>query len=242
MSIRRDAADQSGFTMLEVLIATMLMVTILLALATVTAQWMPNWNRGMARVQQLERLGIGIDRIVADLAAAQFIPLNGAATSPVFDGAPLSATFVRTVVGLNARPGLELVRLIERADRQGLALVRESRSFAPGNAGEGGQFGNPVVLLRAPYRITFSYAGRDRDWQPQWRDAKELPSLIRISVRDAASDRQAAASTIAAVQVNAAAVCVTAKDISQCLATGAINDVPSTEARAPESAPAGGNN
>ena len=53
------------------------------ALATVTSQWLPNWNRGMARVQRAERLAMGLDRIVADLSVAEMLPINGDAKTPL---------------------------------------------------------------------------------------------------------------------------------------------------------------
>ena len=87
------------------LIATLLMTVILAALATVTAQWLPNWNRGLDRVQRTERLALGLDRIAADLSAAEMIPTNVATSLPVFDGGELAVTFVRTAIGPNAGPG-----------------------------------------------------------------------------------------------------------------------------------------
>ena len=60
---RRARTGEAGFTLIEVLVATLLMTVILAALATVTAQWLPNWNRGMARVQRAERLAIGLEQI-----------------------------------------------------------------------------------------------------------------------------------------------------------------------------------
>lgn len=213
-------AGQSGFTLIEMLIATMLTGIIFVALATVTAQWMPNWNRGMAALQQIDRLSAGLDRVANDIAAAEFVPLNGAVRSPLFVGEALSVTFVRTAIGPNARPGLEFVRLAERADQQGLALVRERADFRPSAAGGPIAFGDRVVLVRSPYRISFSYAGRDHVWQPVWQDALELPSEVRISVRDAVSDRILPVSPVVAIQVEARADCVGAKNVSQCLAGG----------------------
>ena len=122
---RRSLSDDSGFTLLEVMLATLLMTVILAALGTVTAQWLPNWNRGIARVQQAERLATGLDRIVADLSVAEQMTVNGDARAPLFDGAELSVTFLRTALGPSTRPGLEFIRLVEKADAQGLALVRE---------------------------------------------------------------------------------------------------------------------
>src|SRR3981081_910927 len=128
--LRRALADEAGFTLIEVLMATLLMTVILAALATVTSQWLPNRNRGMTRVQRAERLALGLDRIVADLSVAEMIPISGDARTPLFEGLELAVTFVRTAVGPNARPGLEIVRLVEKADSQGLAMVRERAPFA----------------------------------------------------------------------------------------------------------------
>src|ERR1700709_1723684 len=95
---RGAASGEAGFTLIEVLMATLLMTVILAALATVTAQWLPNWNRGMARVEGAGRLAIGLRRALADLSVVEMIPLNGDAKRPLFEGSELSVTFVRTAV------------------------------------------------------------------------------------------------------------------------------------------------
>jgi general secretion pathway protein J len=214
---RRAPASDAGFTLIEVLIATLLMTVILAALATVTAQWLPNWNRGMARVQRAERLALGIDRVVADLAAAEMMPINGTARLPLFEGSELAVTFVRTAVGPNTRPGLEIIRFIEKADAQGLAMVRERAPFMPMPADAQIRFTDQVVLIRSPFRVTFSYAGPDQVWQPTWRGQAELPDLIRITVRDGATGQVLAVSSAAMVHVNAWAECARAKNPSACL-------------------------
>src|SRR5436190_14068418 len=86
----------AGFTLVEALLATALMGVILAAIGTVTAQWLPNWNRGFARVQSSETLAAGLERIVADLAAAEFVTAGAGIRQPVFDGTELSVTFLRT--------------------------------------------------------------------------------------------------------------------------------------------------
>ena len=83
---RRSGPVKAGFTLIEVLMATLLMTVILAALATVTAQWLPNWNRGMARVQRAERLAIGLERSLADLSVAEMIPSGGDTKRPLFEG------------------------------------------------------------------------------------------------------------------------------------------------------------
>jgi len=220
MSARTRQARIAGFTLVEALLATALMGAILAAIGTVTAQWLPNWNRGFTRVQASETLAVGLERIVADLAAAEFITANANIRQPVFDGTELSVTFLRTALGPNTRPGLELVRIMEIGGDKGLMTVRTRARFMPmGRDGIKVQLptGDPVVLVRAPYRVTFSYAGVDRVWRPVWRGEGQLPAAIRIQLRDATTDRTLTVSTATLVHADMPAECVLAEVIADCL-------------------------
>jgi general secretion pathway protein J len=218
MTARRSTI--AGFTLVEALLATALMGVILAAIATVTAQWLPNWNRGFERVQRTELLAVGLERIVADLASAEFVTAGHPNLPPVFDGTELSVTFLRTALGPNTRPGLELVRIAEAGTERGLSLVRSRARFLPmgrdGAAAQGAP-ADPVVLLRAPYRVTFSYSGTDRVWKPVWRGERLLPKAIRVQVRDVATDRTLAVSTATLVRADMPADCVFAEVIADCL-------------------------
>jgi general secretion pathway protein J len=217
---KRDRVAIAGFTLIETLIATVLMVAILAALATVTAQWLPNWNRGFVRVQRTELLSLGIERAVADLAAAQYVPAHYATRKPLFEGRELSVTFVRAAIGPNSPPGLEIVRLAEAADARGLALVRTEMPFTPVDPTVGidlHRLGDPVVLARAPFRLSFAYAGVDRIWKSTWIDAGELPTAVRVTVRNAASGRTLSVSTAALVHVTVSAACLRVKSSTNCV-------------------------
>lgn len=222
-----------GFTLVEALLATALMGVILAALATVTSQWLPNWNRGFARVQRSEQLALGIERVVADLAAAEFVRPGREIPQPLFDGAQLSVTFVRTALGPNTRSGLEIVRIAETASDRGPILVRTRAPFVPIVSGVNDKdqpnFADPVVLVRAPHRISFAYAGPDRVWRDVWRGAPQLPTAVRVTVRDGASQRTLSVSTASMVHVELPAACVLTKSIGECLGQ--------PPAAAPEGAP-----
>jgi general secretion pathway protein J len=211
---------RAGFTLVEALLATALMGAILAAIATVTAQWLPNWNRGFARVQSADLLAAGLERIIADIAAAEAVTAGANIRQPVFDGGELSVTFLRTAVGPNTRGGLELVRIAETTTENGLALVRARARFQPiSRDGVETQASpsDPVVLVRAPYRVTFSYAGPDRVWRPVWRGEAQLPSAIRVQVRDGVSQRLLSASTATLVHAELPADCVLAEVVNDCL-------------------------
>lgn len=201
---RRSLRANSGFTMIEATAALALTAVIVLTLSTIAGQWMPNWRRSFVATQRAGMLELGLERIVADLAAAEFVTAGADLSAPLFDGQPLSVTFVRSSIGPNAAPRLEIVRLAETIDARGFALVRTSAPFAPtAPSAPPYDFDNPVVLARAPFRIAFAYAGPDRRWVDAWRGVDRLPNAVRITVRDAASERVLAAST--AVQLNVAA-------------------------------------
>jgi len=217
---RKSRRNTAGFTLIEALIATALMGAILAAIATVTAQWLPNWNRGMANVQRAENLALGLERLTADVAAAEFIPGGREFLLPVFDGTELSMTFVRSALGPNTRSGLELIRVAEVGTDRGPNLVRSRARYVPvtiDTANDQPNFADPVVLMRAPFRVTFAYAGRDRVWRNTWRGENELPKAVRIQVRDATNDRLLAVSTSTLVHAEMPADCVLAEVIADCL-------------------------
>jgi general secretion pathway protein J len=224
--MRRVRAQRSnaGFTMIEMLVVVALMGIIMGALATVTAQWLPTWNRGLLRVQRNEQVAIALERLVADLSAAEYVSANREA-GPLFEGGELAVTFVRTAVGPNTRPGLEIVRIAETADALGRVLVRMRAPFAPLPIGDPSldhvRFADPVVLVRAPLRVTFAYPREGGGWTSTWRAQTwpgltpsatsaaqpqiKLPPAIRFTVRDAVSERVLAVSTATRVHIELAA-------------------------------------
>jgi general secretion pathway protein J len=220
-SRRKRHVAVSGFTLIEALVATALMGVILAALASITAQWLPNWNRGIARAQRSELVSIALDRLVADLEASEFISPNRDTKAPLFDGSEFSVTLVRSAIGPNSRPGLEIVRIAETTDKNGKVLVRSIRPFVPFGLSTTSvdqlEFANPVALLRAPYRVSFAYAGHDGVWKNIWRNSNELPAAVRLTVRDAASERTLSISTTALIHVDTPAACVGGKNKGDCI-------------------------
>jgi general secretion pathway protein J len=204
MSCGRDRAhqDEAGFTLFEALVAVALMGLILGALATVTAQWLPAWNRGLLRTQRNEQVAIALDRLVTDLSAADYVSLGGERDMPLFQGAKFAVTFVRSAVGPNGRSGLEIIRIAEIRDSLGPALVRMRAPFVPfGDAPlDAIPFAEPVVLLRAPFRISLAYAGTDGVWADNWPLSGMLPTTVRFDIRD--SERDQIISTAARTRVD----------------------------------------
>jgi hypothetical protein len=116
---------------------------------------------GFDRIQRSESVSIALDRISADIGASEYMRPNRQTKNVLFSGSESSLTFVRASLGPNASRGLDVVRIAEAADRDGSVLTRSHAAFMPGAETEP-NFADPVVLLRAPYRVSFSYADRER--------------------------------------------------------------------------------
>jgi general secretion pathway protein J len=150
-----------------------------------------------------------MQRIAADLAAAEYVPPNRDQEKPLFDGSASSVTFVRTALGPNVGVGLDVVRIGETTDQGRPVTVRSRAAFGPLPPGlspsEQINVSDPVVLLRSPFRLSFAYAGPDRVFRDTWHDADKLPAAIMLTVRDVASGRILSVSTVTPVHVDAPA-------------------------------------
>ena len=237
---RLSRSGVAGFTLIEAVVATALTAMILIALATITAQWMPNWHRGMTRVQHDEDLALGLDRFVADLAVAEFIPANRQTLKPYFTGTSRSVTFVRTALSPNAHPGLELVHFAEVSGASGSVMVRSQAPFEAAeraNNREEPRFSDPVALIGAPYSISLSYAGADRIWHDTWQQESQLPRAVRLTVRDTNTREALAASTATLLHVDLPADCISAKSLDACLASRQSGALTSDDGRSAQSVP-----
>ena len=210
--------EAEGFTLLEALVAMALMAMLVMALTTVVSQWLPSWNHGFGRLQNHEEIAVGLDRITSDLSAAEFVSANRDTFLPLFDGNNHSATFVRTGLSPNSGPGLELIRISEQTDSQGTVLVRTRAPFVPFMRENRHriEFGDPVVLFRAPIRLSFSYAGSDRIWHDEWHREPLLPEAIRLTLHDV-NLRYERVVTATLVHAQLPVECLSAKSTNDCL-------------------------
>lgn len=207
MTLRRPHV--AGFSLVELLVVLVLTGLVLAGLAMVTRQWLPNWHRGIDRIEHTEQVALALDRIADDLAATEFVPATLERRHAFFRGSASAVTFVRTALGPNARPGLEIVRLAETAAPGGPALARSTALYVPRHEdAPPPAFGSPVLLLHPPYRVEFSYAGADGIWSDQWIDLDLLPRAVRIVVRDGRTGRALDVSTAVDIRAELPAACV----------------------------------
>jgi general secretion pathway protein J len=204
-------SSDAGFTLLETLISILLMGIILAALGTITTHWLRSWNGGFERLQRVQLLSAGLDQLTDDLSEALFVSVVPGNSSPLFDGDDTSVTFVRTILAPNSGDGLQVVRIAQSSDDAGPTLVRSTAPLAGGTREVAGAealvFVNPVVVMRSPYRVSFSYAGPDRLWRDRWQNQLMLPRAIRIQVRDDATSTLLTSTTSTLVYTELPASC-----------------------------------
>lgn len=170
---------EGGFTLLEALAALTVVSAIAAALAVVSGQWMLQWRHGYLALQNADQIALCLDRLAADLSAAEYARLDPGAGAAPFRGSKDVVIFVRRAIGPDAAPQLEYVRISAVATRQGLETQRARAKFAPGPIGT---FRDAVTVLRAPFRLTFAYQAPDGSWTPSWGEAATLPRAIRLTV------------------------------------------------------------
>jgi general secretion pathway protein J len=199
----------AGFSLIEATAAVALTAAVVVSLASVAGQWLPNWSRGFDNLQRADLLGIGLELLAQDISAAEYVTPSSDASAPLFEGDASSVVFVRPAVGPDSHPHLEVVRIAEVKDDRGLATARTRASFTPRSRGAPSQsfaFADPVALIRAPFRVSFAYAGPDRVWVDSWKDRERLPEAVRITVRNAATNRGVAAQTAIRLKITAPGV------------------------------------
>lgn len=218
-SHRDPRGRKAGFTLFEALVALVLSGLIVSTLVAVAGQWIPNWRRNFAAVQSADDLGLGLDRITADIASAKFVTMNGTTKDVLFEGSADAVTFVRRSIEVDSAPHLDVVRLSRDLSKGTAVLIRSQAAFTPladDATPADYRFADPVVLVRAPFQVSFSYAGPDRLWRDAWGPGESLPHEVRISVRNLATGQRIAMSTATMLHVDLSPDCLLEQSQERC--------------------------
>ena len=200
----RAGLGEAGFTLMEAMAAVAAMGAIVLAIAMIAGQWLPNWRRGFVELQRADLLSLGLERIAADVAAAKYVSASGAAQEPLFDGERQSVTFVRSAIEPDAPSRLEIVRIAETVDYRRFRDRAHSGAVRSLNARRAGvevrgsgraraRAVSPILRLRGPRsKLDRDLARRQAVAQFDARDRarrRGRPRPGRLDRRRAESDR-----------------------------------------------------
>jgi general secretion pathway protein J len=183
--------SHGGFTLLELIIAMMLLALISSLLYGTLSLSARSWDSGEEKATQASDMRLAEDFLRQSLTAQHPLRLHKVYEQPLyFAGVHDSLAYAGVLPG-RAGGGIYYFRLaVTRAgDTQNLTLARvvpDSAATAPP-----GFDGAEVSILASNVgEVRFSYFGRDPDsnvamdpsWRDEWRDPNLLPLMIRIDV------------------------------------------------------------
>ena len=76
----------AGFTLLEMMLALALTGVMVSAIAVFAGQWMTSWRAGFAQLQAADLLSLGLERLSADISAAQYGKVSSGQEPTLFLG------------------------------------------------------------------------------------------------------------------------------------------------------------
>jgi general secretion pathway protein J len=174
------------------------------AIAVFAGQWMTSWRAGFAQLQATDLLSLGLERLSADVSAAQYAASSSGQEPALFLGDAKSLIFVRRSPAPDTLGRLEVVRIAQTTDARGAALIRSRAPYVPlplGTPITSLHFTDPVALIRAPFLVSFAYADATRVWRDSWAPNKTLPTAVRVTVRTVGRAEVISASTAISLHV-----------------------------------------
>jgi general secretion pathway protein J len=181
---RGSRREQTGFTLLELLVAITLMGLVLVLLYSGLRLGLNGWDSGEARAEATNRLRLAEEFLRRQLAQSMTVRRINDRQEPVvvFTGEASRIEFVAPMLAQLGQGGLYRVR-IEGGD--GRLWIRW-RPYLPAdpNAGQDRE----TVLLEGVSGVEWAYFGAERDddphpqWRSQWTSPTRRPLLVRLNL------------------------------------------------------------
>lgn len=190
MSMRRLS---SGFTLIEVLLATMLLAAgLALAFATVRAAG-ATAQRGEAMAERNERIRAVSEFLRRRIGGAQGMVFEldqSTGVSRRFSGDPQRMRFVADLPDYLGRGGPHLHELGVAQGGEGAVLDVDFRMVLAGETINAGNPRPPEPLAKALRSVAFAYRGpgkgdRAAEWTDKWEHPDALPTQVRVRIADA---------------------------------------------------------
>ena len=214
---QRPKPNEAGFTLLETIMALVLTGVLVTMLATITGLWLGRWDAGTRRAQDVETLGLAINRIANDISAAIALPQTTLRPMPLFLGAAQRIIFIREAGGQNGG-GLEVVKL---ATSEASGLIRTNGPGAVITSIAQATFTDSAALLPPGFEIAFAYESAEHVWQEDWA-GDLLPRAVRVTLKRQAAEPGSGWTFIVPIKAGLPATCGAAANFATCksIATG----------------------
>lgn len=214
MKASRPSPDhrESGFTLLEVMIALLVSGLVMAGLTAAMATINKGWGTAVAALGRQDMVAGALHIIAGDIARIErIVPAGAARPAFEFRGSASELTYL-----LAERPGggegVYRIGLFLRDDPAGTRLVRARARYAPAGATAG--WSDEAVLMRGNLAIRFSYRAPSsglRNWVGSWSEARRLPEQIRLEIVDRRTGALLAPALVQTIRITAEAACVDPK-------------------------------
>ncbi len=203
--------QQTGFTLLEVLIGMSILSIMMLLLFASLRICVQNWNAGEEKITQVSQAAVIQHFLQSKLQAT--LPLDNVFLKEKqfsFQGDEEFIQFVASMPISAKRLGLQLFKMtVEKSanKEEGNYLLVDIKPFFPQSEGEIWNT-EQVVILKKIQALHFSYFGSDTMnsepiWQNKWINKYSLPDLVKIDIE--LTDGEIWPQIIVALKVNATA-------------------------------------
>ncbi|MBO0767010.1 MAG: prepilin-type N-terminal cleavage/methylation domain-containing protein [Hyphomicrobiaceae bacterium] len=184
---RRRGNRQSGFTLIEIVVAMVVTVLTLGLAAGAFRLLSHSGERGDRLLARHDSLARGIDVLRRDIERLERVTTqrdDGRAL--VFLGDSSHLTFVAVEPPFPTEPGPYFIAYAIRQGRDGATLTRERAPFQRSAIDLSRlRTGDSAAVIEGPYAMRFLYLertkGRER-WLTQWTDPVDPPSLIGLEI------------------------------------------------------------
>lgn len=180
--------DQSGFTLIEVLVAVAIVAMMLGTIGTALRLMSDAASRGSRDVDRLDMVSRGLAAIRQDIARMErVVAMERKEARFVFEGAASHMSFVVIEPSYPSDPGSYIVSYSVRKYGGGAQFVRARDIYDPDKRTKRGVRDDAaeVVVLEGPYRFELSFltqVGPRQQWSPRWNQPGQLPPLIRLEM------------------------------------------------------------
>ena len=197
MSSNRRTPRQTGFTLVEMLVAMALLGLISVALFGGIRFGARSWEAGHERLEQINEVEVAqavLRRLLGRAREVALFDANRSRDAASFTGRPDAVFFAAPLPahrGIGGAHGFAL-QVSRRVDGDHLMLAwRLQRPETPPSAAE--DFEDQTVLLSDVRDVTIAYYGapedrRAPDWVEKWDGTNGLPRLVRVTVEFDADD------------------------------------------------------
>jgi general secretion pathway protein J len=186
-------ARQRGFSLLEVLMASVLLALLLTGAWAGVRTATRSAERGEALVERTNTLRVAQEFLRRQISQALVLAYGqerGTGERVVFEGDRDTLTYVSAMPGYLGRGGAYVQRLtIERGRHGGQLVFRHAllNGFDEDSFRDDDENAPPVVLLEHIRQASFEFRALDDrgelgNWQDQWDETAQLPLLVRIEI------------------------------------------------------------